>query len=135
MILVDSSVWIAYFNGIENWQANMLDRLLSEELILIGDLILTEVLQGFKYDKDFRNAKEFMSALPFYEMCGYDMSVKSASNYRKLRKKGITVRRTIDVMIGTFCIEKKVMLLHDDHDFEPLERELGLKSVSPDYLH
>ena len=134
MILVDSSVWVAYFNGDDSWQANLLDKLLSEEPILIGDLVLTEVLQGFRHDKDFKRAKEFMSNLPFREMCGYEMSVTSAANYRKLRKKGITVRKTIDVMIGTYCIENNVMLLHDDQDFKPLEIELGLKPVLPDYL-
>jgi len=135
MIIVDSSVWVAFFNGDDNWQANMLDKLLSEELILTGDLILTEVLQGFRYDRDFRQAREFMSTLPFCEMCGNEMSITSASNYRKLRKKGITVKKTIDVMIGSYCIENNVMLLHDDQDFKPIEKELGLKSISPDYLH
>ena len=86
MILVDSSVWVGYFNGDDSWQVNLLDKLLSEEPILIGDLVLTEVLQGFRYDKDFRRAKEFMSSLPFCEMCGYEMSITSAANYRKLRK-------------------------------------------------
>ncbi len=135
MILVDSSVWVGYFNGHGNWQSEFLDKLLSEELILIGDLILTEVLQGFRYEKDFRQAKEFMSDLQFCEMGGYTMAIQSANSYRKLRKMGITVRKTIDVIIGTYCIENNLMLLHNDQDFNPIEKELGLSVVTSDYLY
>ncbi|MBU2646274.1 PIN domain nuclease [bacterium] len=116
MILVDSSVWIAYFNGEKTWQAELLDELLNREPILIGDLILTEVLQGFRFDKDFKKAKEFMNPLQFCNMDGYDNAIKSAQNYRSLRKKGVTVRKTIDVIIGTYCIENNVLILHDDQD-------------------
>ena len=132
MILVDSSVWIAYFNGSNTWQAEVLDYLLNREPLLIGDLILTEVLQGFKFDKDFKKVTEFMKLLQFCNLCGYDNSIKSAQNYRKLRKKGLTVRKTIDIIIGTYCIENKVLLLHDDQDFIPMEKHLELKSVTPD---
>ena len=105
MIVVDSSVWIDYFNGKITTQTNLLDGLLDVELIVIGDLILTEVLQGFQHDKDYRQAKTLFGSLAFMDMLGKDIAIKSADNYRSLRKKGITVRKTIDVIIGTFCIE------------------------------
>ena len=135
MIIVDSSVWIAYFNGSKIWQAELLDELLNRELILIGDLILTEVLQGFRFDKDFKKAREFMNTLQFCNLGGYDNAIKAAQNYRKLRKKGLTVRKTIDVIIGTYCIENNLLILHDDQDFVPMEKHLGLKAVAPEYLH
>ncbi len=135
MMLVDSSVWIAYFNGKVNWQTDLLDELLGKEPILIGDLILTEVLQGFRNDSDFRKAKEFLKALDFVELGGRSNAVAAAMNYRVLRKKGITVRKTIDVLIGTYCIENDVALLHDDQDFVPMEQQLGLQVVRPGAVH
>ncbi len=135
MILVDSSVWIAYFNGQKSWQSDALDNLLDTEPILIADLILTEVLQGFRSNKDFNKAKEFLSPLDFVEIGGYKNAIKSAINYRAMRKKGITIRKTIDVMIGTYCIENSISLLHDDHDFDPMEQLLGLSIVSPKSFH
>ena len=135
MILIDSSVWIAYFNGQDIWQSNVLDKILEKEPVIIGDLIITEVLQGFRKDKDFKKAKEFLSVLDFKELCGFDIAVQSSINYRYLRKEGITVRKTIDVIIGTYCIENSLILLHDDHDFDPLEKHLNLKVVSPDIIH
>jgi len=130
MILVDSSVWIAYFNGHINWQTDALDKFLENEPVLIGDLILTEVLQGFKTNRDFNIAKEFLSFLDFAELGGYQNAIASASNYPILRKQGITVRKTIDILIGTFCIENNISLLHDDHDFNPMESILGLKVLT-----
>ncbi len=130
MILVDSSVWIDYFNGIDSWQTELLDRLLKEEPIIMGDLILTEVLQGFRDDQDFEKAKSRLNILPFKQMGGYEIALKSAQNYRTLRKNGITVRKTIDIIIGTFCILEKLSLLHDDKDFEPMTEFLSLRSVT-----
>lgn len=130
MILVDSSVWIAYFNGQMNWQSNLLDDLLQSEHLLIGDLILTEVLQGFRSSRDFDKAKEFLNLLDMVELGGYQIAIQAASNYRAMRKKGITVRKTIDVIIGTYCIENNVSLLHDDQDFIPMELLLGLPVIS-----
>ena len=135
MILVDSSVWVAYFNGQDIWQSDVLDNLLQNELILIGDLILTEVLQGFRSKKDFNKAREFLGLLNFIEMGGYSIAVQSATNYRLLRQKGITVRKTMDVIIGTYCIENKVSILHEDHDFDPMEQYLGLQVIAPDSTH
>jgi len=129
MIVVDSSVWIDYFNGKITTQTNLLDGLLDAELIVIGDLILTEVLQGFQHDKDYRQAKTLLGSLAFMDMLGKDITIKSADNYRSLRKKGITVRKTIDVIIGTFCIETELSLLHCDRDFDALEKHLKLRVI------
>ena len=131
MILVDSSVWISYFNGVDIWQACLLDSLLSEVPIIIGDLILTEILQGFRSDKAFRTAKKSLDLLPFREMGGYEVALKSALNFRFLQKKGVRVRKTIDLVIGTYCIHEDLILLHDDKDFEPMEKYLALKVLSP----
>jgi hypothetical protein len=132
MILVDSSVWIDYFNGRKTWQTNLLDNLLSDVPIIIGDLILAEILQGFQSDNDYKSAKSFLTDLPFRQMGGYQVAVQSAQNYRILRKKGVTVRKTIDVIIGTYCIIEGLPLLHDDRDFEPMVSHLSLKILSPE---
>lgn len=129
MILIDSSVWIAYFNGKITPQTDWLDAALGKEIIVIGDILLVEVLQGFKNDGDFRQAKVLLSSFPFMEMLGKEMAVKCAENYRLLRKKGVTVRKTIDVIIGTFCIHHNLTLLHDDQDFVPLVKHLKLKVI------
>ena len=127
MIIVDSSVWIDYFNGKETDQTNLLDASLGSTPIIMGDLILTEVLQGFQSNKDYENAKEMLLQMPFMAMGGLALSLESAMNYRRLRRKGVTVRKTIDVMIGTFCIHHQIPLLHDDRDFEPMVEFLGLQ--------
>ena len=131
MILVDSSVWIDYFNGHKSWQTNLLDNLLADVPIIIGDLILTEILQGFRLDNDYESAKSYLSSLPLRQMGGYQVAVQSAQNYRILRKKGVTVRKTIDIIIGTFCIIEGLALLHDDRDFDPMESHLFLNVISP----
>lgn len=130
MVVVDSSVWIDYFNGKITKQTNLLDSLFGVELILIGDIILTEVLQGFQDDRDFNKAGKLFDTLFFCPMLGKELAVKSAENYRTLRKKGVTVRKTIDVIIATFCIENNLPLLHSDKDFKPMEKYLNLKVVN-----
>lgn len=129
MIFVDSSVWIDYFNGKKTPQSDWLDGSFGNTPILMGDLVLTEILQGFQSDKDFKTAKDLLLALPFMTMGGRDLSIQSAINYRKLRKKGVTVRKTIDLIIGTFCIFYQLPLLHDDRDFDPMVKFLGLKVI------
>lgn len=126
MIVVDSSVWIDYFNGFVTGQTELLEKYLESEIILVGDLILTEVLQGFKNDNDYFKAKEELNNFVNVNMVGKEIAIQSAKNYRSLRKKGITVRKTIDVIIGTFCINYNIGLLHDDRDFEPMEKYLNL---------
>lgn len=129
MILVDSSVWIDYFNGLATRQTDRLDELLGSDLLLTGDIILAEVLQGFRDDRDFRRAKRALDALEFRAMLGRDIALNSAANYRALRAQGVTVRKTIDMLIATFCIENGHELLHADRDFDPIEQHLGLRTV------
>jgi len=129
MIVVDSSVWIDYFTGKNTPAARKLDSLLGEEPVAIGDLMLTEVLQGFRADKDFRKAKELLMSLIIVNMLDTTIALKSAENFRTLRKKGITIRKTIDTIIATYCIENKLPLLHSDKDFQPFHKHLKLKSA------
>jgi hypothetical protein len=128
MIIVDTSVWIDYFNGLQNEHTIKLDELLSSELVAIGDIILTEILQGFRKDSDYRKAKEALDSLICYVISNKEIAIKSADNFRYLRKKGFTVRKTTDMLIGAFCIKNKIPLLHNDKDFLPL-KELGLDVV------
>lgn len=130
MILVDSSVWIDYFNGNHTSQTDWLDSSLGNIPIVIGDLILTEVLQGFQNDNDFKTAKDLLLRIPFMAMGGKLLALESAANYRLLRKKGVTVRKTIDIIIGTFCIQNQLTLLHCDRDFDPMVRHLGLEIIN-----
>jgi len=131
MILVDSSVWIDYFNGKRSWQTDLLDNILSNVPIIMGDLILTEVLQGFKSDKDYEAAKAYRGELPVRQMGGYNVAVQSAQNYRQLRKAGVTVRKTINIIIATFCIIEGLTLLHDYRDFNPIASHFPLKAFTP----
>jgi predicted nucleic acid-binding protein len=129
MILVDTSVWVDYFNGKPTTQTNLLDDLLTRDRLLTGDLIVAEVLQGFRSERDFRTAQELMDLLEFREMVGREVALASARNYRLLRARGATVRKTIDVIIGTFCLQNGHQLLHSDRDFDQIERYLGLGVV------
>lgn len=129
MILVDSSVWIDYFTGVDSPQVVKLDEFLGVEPIAIGDLILTEVLQGFRLDKDFKTAKSLLDELVLFEMLGHRMAIKSAENFRLLRKKGVTIRKTADVIIASFCIDRKMPLLFSDKDFKPFVQYLGLREA------
>lgn len=130
-LLVDSSVWIDYFNGEDTAQTNYLDQALGQIEIVVGDLILTEVLQGFRLKRDFEIARDALLKFPVLEMVGIQSALTSAHNYRDLRRKGITVRKTIDCLIATFCIETGLELLHSDHDFDPFEEHLGLRVRHP----
>jgi len=129
MILVDSSVWVDYFNGQATRETGFLDTLLGVEPVATGDLILAEVLQGFRSDADYETAKGLLTSLTMYELLGVGMALKVAENYRTLRKKGITVRKTADTIIATFCIEYGFPLLCSDRDFDQFVRHLGLKSA------
>ena len=129
MILVDSSVWIDFFNGRTSRETDLLDDLLSSDLLLTGDIILAEVLQGFRAESDFRRAKRALDQVEFRPMLGRGIALKSAANYRVLRARGITVRKTIDMLIATFCIENRHEILHADRDFDPIQQHLGLRSL------
>jgi predicted nucleic acid-binding protein len=129
MILVDTSVWIDYFNGSDTVETSILDTRLGLEPLLIGDLILVEVLQGFRSQAELTRAARLLAGLEFRELVGRQIALKSASNYRSLRARGMTVRKTIDVIIGTWCIVNSHQLLHSDRDFDVLEQYLGLQVV------
>ena len=127
MIVADTSVWIDYFRGVAAPHTDLLDRALSESRIIIGDLILAELLQGFSSEREFQIARQLMDGLGYRDFVGRDMAMAAAQNYRALRRQGITVRKTIDVLIATFCIENGFGLIHNDRDFEPMEQLLGLR--------
>lgn len=131
MILVDSSVWIDYFRGSPTPQAEKLDSLLGIEPIATGDLILTEVLQGFVTDRDFNQAKKLMTSLVIVDLVGQSIAIQAAKNFRVLRSLGVTVRKTIDTVIATRCIESGLPLLYSDRDFDPFVEHLGLRSALP----
>ncbi len=129
MILVDSSVWIDYFRGFSTPQTDYLDGVLGVEAVCIGDLILTEVLQGFVQDRDFDRAKDLLATLDVVELGGRDVAVRAATYFRRLRRLGITVRKTIDTVIATRCIGDGLTLLYSDRDFDPFVRHLGLRAA------
>lgn len=131
MILVDSSVWIDYFRGTTTPQAEKLDSLLGSEPIATGDLILTEVLQGFISDRDFNQARKLMTSLVIVDLVGQALAIQAAKNFRVLRSLGITMRKTIDTVIATRCIESGLPLLYSDRDFDPFVMHLGLCSALP----
>ncbi len=132
MILVDSSVWIDYFRGTITPQAEKLDALLGTEPIAVGDLILAEVLQGFGSERDFNQAKNLLTSLVIIELAGKEIAIQAAKNLRLLRALGITVRKTIDTVIATRCIEAGLPLLYSDKDFDPFITHLGLQSALPE---
>lgn len=130
MIVVDSSVWIDYFNGQDTASTAKLDALLGVEPLAIGDLILTEVLQGFRKERDYTKARSLLLSLTVFEMLGVEQALRSAAHYRALRKRGITIRKTADVIIATFCIVEGHRLLFTDADFVPFVNHLGLREVA-----
>ncbi len=129
MILVDSSVWIDYFRGAVTLQTERLDALLGSEPLAVGDLSLTEVLQGFNHERDFNQARKLLTALAVVEVGGREVAIQAAHNFRTLRLLGVTVRKTIDTLIATRCIESDFALLYSDRDFEPFVEHLGMRSA------
>jgi len=126
MIVADTSVWIDYVKGIDAPHTDMLDNELIRNRVVTGDIIITEFLQGFKNDREYLAAKHIMDSLEYKDFLGKEIAIQTANNYRKLRKQGITVKKTIDVIIATFCIENGFPLIHNDRDFDPMEEILGL---------
>jgi predicted nucleic acid-binding protein len=129
VILVDSSVWIDYLRGKTTPQVEKLDELLGVEPLAIGDLILTEVLQGCSTDREFNQVRKTLDTLELVSLGGVDVAIEAAKNFRKLRARGVTVRKTIDTIIATRCIMDKLVLLHNDRDFDAFEQRLGLRCV------
>ena len=126
MTLIDTSVWIDYFNGSQTAEADQLDQLLYEGEAVMGDLIFLELLQGFRSDREYDAARRKLAKLERFELFGDEMVLPCAQNYRALRKKGITIRKTPDVIIATYCIQHSLPLLFSDRDFLPFVEHLGL---------
>ena len=129
MIVVDSSVWIDYFSGKMTPAAEKLDSLLGETPIAAGDLMLVEILQGFRTDNDFAKARDLLLSLHIVNMLNTTIALKSAANIRILRKKGVSVRKTINTIIATYCIDNKLPLLYSDKDFQPFQNYLKLQNA------
>ncbi len=129
MLVVDSTVWIDYFNGVENPETDYLHQIADRTPILVGDLILAEVLQGFRDDADFEKARRALGKYTQAGMVNPELALQSARNFRLLRRKGVTVRKTIDSLIAAYCIENEHDLLHMDSDFDGYEKHLGLRVV------
>lgn len=129
MILVDSSVWIGFFNGRDSAAVNRLADLLSDSSapLVMADLVVFEVLRGFRHEQDFNAARRTLAALPVVAIGGEDEAVRAAQHYRRLRARGLTVASPVDVLLASYCIEHDGALLHEDHDFDALERHAGLR--------
>ncbi len=131
MLVPDSTVWIDYFNGLDNAHTRWMDGEFGRQEIGVPDLVLCEVLQGFTDEKQFRQVHRGLASFELLSTGGEEMAVAAANNYRLLRKMGITVRKTIDCVIATFCLMEGHWLLHRDRDFDPFERHLGLRVIHP----
>ena len=129
MWIVDSAVWIGYFHGEITPQSDLLHAALGQQAIGLGDIILCEVLQGYRRQRDFEAARQALLQFPVYPIGGTEMAIRSAENYRFLRRQGITVRKTVDCLIATFVIESSFSLLHNDRDFDAFETHLGLDVI------
>ena len=127
MILVDSSVWIDFFRSADTPQVELLDAYLGSSRLAVGDLIAAEVLQGVRDEREYKLVKNALDAFEHVDLVGYELAVRASRNYRTLRDRGVTIRKTIDTLIATYCIEHKLALLHADRDFEPFAEHLGLK--------
>ena len=129
MIVVDTSVWIDFFTGRESAQSERLNELLGERRVVVGDVILLEILQGFRHDAHLERAASLLRRGPIGGMLGEARALNAAARYRRLRAKGVTIRKTIDLVIGSWCIDENVPLLHADRDFDRLAEHEGLISL------
>ena len=129
MVIVDTSAWIEYLGGGVPAVVNKVDLCLDQDLVGIGDLIYCEVIQGIRSPRERREVSGLLLSLPQFDMVGFTMAEKSASNYRLLRSKGITVRKTIDVLIGTFCAVHGLQIIHHDFDFDLMAKHIGLDVI------
>ena len=131
MVMIDTTVWIDFFAGRQLPHVNALERLIKgREDICICGIILTEVLQGIRNDTEFRKTLELFSVMIFLPM-PYSIFLSAAEIYRTLRRKGITIRNSVDCMIASVAINNDIMLLHNDRDFRPIEKHFGLKVLNP----
>lgn len=129
MVIVDTSAWIEYFRGGLPRVTDKVDQCLRQDLVGIGDLVYCEVMQGIRSPRERTEVSSLLLSLPQFEMVGFIVAEKAASNYRLLRSKGVTVRKTIDVLIGTFCVERGLSLVHHDSDFDAMAKHIGLDIV------
>lgn len=129
MVIVDSSVWIDYLHDTINSQTDWLENALGHRAIGITNLILCEVLQGIRYQRRFRFAERALLTLPVFDIAGTHLAIRAARNFHTLQRRGITIRKTIDCLIATFCIVEDFELLHRDRDFDPFEQHLGLTVI------
>jgi len=129
MVIVDTSAWIEYLGGGQPDIVTKVDLCLEQDFVGIGDLIYCEVMQGIRSPKERGEVSTLLLSLPRFEMVGFSMAEKSASNYRLLRSKGVTVRKTIDVLIGTFCAEHGLQIIHHDSDFDLMAKHIGLDII------
>jgi len=129
LILADTGIWIDFFNGKITAETNFLDNALSDGNVIIGDLIVLEILQGIRNDKDYLKTQKALETLEQFELFGTSMVTECANNFRSLRKKGLTIRKTADLIIASFCIKNKIPLLYIDRDFVPFSEHLGLISA------
>ena len=129
MILADTSVWIDYFKGVDSKHTNILDNCIQNEIVIIADLIMIEILQGIPLaqNKIYDDFKQELEKFECYSLLEKNITLQTIYNYRYLRSNGITIRKTIDVIIGTLCIENKFEIIHNDRDFDPMEELIGLK--------
>jgi predicted nucleic acid-binding protein len=134
VVIVDSTVWVDLFNGRLDARTAWLKRAILDQEIGLTDLILCEVLQGLRADTAFRQVKSDLMEFEIFDSGGIELAIAAAENYRMLRSNGITIRKTIDCLIATVCIQKEHVLLHNDRDFDPFERHLGLKVIHPQLL-
>jgi predicted nucleic acid-binding protein len=131
VIVVDSSVWIDFFRGLSTPEVDLLDKVISTDVIVTGDLIVVEVLQGIKDDREFKLVSKMFESLILVSFGGMQIALQAAQNYRTLRSQGVTVRKTIDTVIATWCIVRGHELLYSDRDFDPFVTHLGLRSALP----
>jgi predicted nucleic acid-binding protein len=131
MILIDTTVWIDYFNGIQTPQTDWLDAEVEKQRLGLTDVILCEILQGVQNEELATETQRELMKFEVMAMGGIDLAVVAAQNYRKLRSKGRTVRKTIDCLIASFCLMHGHSLLHNDRDFDPFEEILGLRVIHP----
>lgn len=129
MVIVDTSAWIEYFQDGLPDVADKVDLCLGQDLVGIGDLVYCEVMQGIRSPRESRDVSSLLLSLPRFNMVGFGIAEKSAANYRLLRSKGVTVRKTIDVLIGTFCAEHDIQLIHNDSDFDLMAKYIGLDTI------
>lgn len=124
---MDTSVLIDFIRGRHTGEVEKLRRLVDEDRVLLGDLILCEFLRGFDSESEARRVHQSLGGFPVVQLCGSDIAVDAARNYRHLRALGVTVRKTVDLIVGTYCIRHSLPLLHKDRDYDPMEHHLGLK--------